>query len=70
MVKFWPADLELALWKKYFLFARNEKVKKELMLKFKMIFRTCLNFVIAFMVYEKRTYIDVRYEDTYPEKND
>ena len=25
MVKFWPADLELGLWKKYFLYACNKK---------------------------------------------
>ena len=38
------------------------------MLKFKMISRTCLNFMIVSMVYEKRDYIDVCYEDTYPKK--
>ena len=30
----------------------NKKAKKEPMLKFKMISRTCLIFMIAFMVYE------------------
>ena len=39
------------------------------MFKFKMIFRTCLIFMIAFMVYEKRAYIDVCYGGIYPEKN-
>ena len=29
MVKFWPADLELGLCKNYFLYAFNQKVKKE-----------------------------------------
>ena len=39
------------------------------MLKFKMISRTCFVFMIFFMVYELRAYINVRYGDTYPEKN-
>ena len=49
---------------------QSKKFKNELMLKFKMISRTGLVFMIAFMVYEKRAYIDVRYEDTYPKKYD
>ena len=31
---------------------QSKKFKKELMLKLKMISRTCLNFMIVFMVYE------------------
>ena len=54
----------------FFICMQSKKFKKELMLKFKMIFRTCLNFMIAFIVYEYRAYIDVRYGDTYPEKTD
>ena len=49
---------------------QSKKLKGELMLKFKMISRTCLVFMIAFTVYEKRAYIDVCYGGTYPEKND
>ena len=35
-----------------FIGMQSIKLKRELMLKFKMISRTCLNFMIAFMVYE------------------
>ena len=38
---------------KFFLYACNKKkLKRDLMLTFKMISRTCLNCMIAFMVYE------------------
>ena len=47
---------------------QSKQFKKELMLKLKTIFRTCLIFMIAFMVYDKRAYIDVQYGSTYPEK--
>ena len=47
---------------------QSKKVKKEVMLKFEIISRTCLNFMIVSMGYEKRSYIDVRYENTYPKK--
>ena len=36
----------------FFICMQSKKFKKELMLKFKMISRTCLNFMIVFMVYE------------------
>ena len=36
----------------FFIFMKLKKLKKKLMLKFKMISRTCLNFMIAFTVYE------------------
>ena len=68
MVKVWPADLELGLWKKYMLCLQSTKLKKEIQTKFKMISRTCLIFMIEFMVYDIRAYIDVRYGDTYPQK--
>ena len=45
------------------------KLKKDLILKFKLISRTCFVFMIAFTVYEKRAYNDVSYGDTYPAKN-
>ena len=39
--------------KKFILYACNQKkLKRKLILKFKMITKTCLNFMIAFMVYE------------------
>ena len=49
---------------------QSQKLKKYLILKFKIISRTSFVFMIAFMVYEWRAYIDVRYEDTYPKKKD
>ena len=49
---------------------QSKKFKKELRLKFKMISRTCLVFMIAYTVYEWRAYIDVGHGGTYPEKND
>ena len=36
----------------YFICMQSKKFKKELMLKFKMISRTCLIFMIAFTVYD------------------
>ena len=41
-----------------------KKVKKGTYVEIKNSFRTCLIFMIAFMVYEKRAYIDVRYGQT------
>ena len=48
---------------------QSKEFKKELMLKLKIIYRTYLIFMIAFMVNEWRAYIDVCYGCTYPEKN-
>ena len=45
-------QLEDWLVKKKFICMQSKKFKKELMLKFKMISRTCLVFMIAFTVYE------------------
>ena len=36
----------------FFICMQSKKLKKEIRLKFKMISKTCLNFMIAFMVYE------------------
>ena len=36
----------------FFICIQSKKFKKELILKFKMISRTCLFFMMAFMVYE------------------
>jgi len=38
--------------KLFFICMQSKKLKRELMLKFKMISRTCLVFMIAFTVYE------------------
>ena len=47
-----------------------KKVEKRTHVKIIMISRTCFIFMIFFMVFEEKAYIDVCYGDTYPEKND
>ena len=47
---------------------QSQNLKKDLLLKFKMISRTSFVFMIAFLVYEWRAYIDVCYGGTYPKK--
>ena len=52
MMKVCPADLELGLRKKYFYMHAITNLKKDLILKLKIISRTSFVFIIAFMVYE------------------